>query len=105
MARWTPRPDGGRPEGRECVHIETAAPEATPQSVVCRQCVVLGHDWVALRVCLTCGYVGCCDSSRHGHATAHFESSGHPLMRSAEHGDEWAWCYVDELYLQPCDVS
>ncbi|MEU4875246.1 UBP-type zinc finger domain-containing protein [Streptomyces sp. NPDC021608] len=103
MVKWTLRPDGGRPDGRACAHIESPEPEHAPLSDVCRQCVALGHDWVALRACLSCGHVGCCDSSRHGHATAHFEASGHPLMRSVEDGDEWAWCFVDEVYLQPLD--
>ena len=48
-------------------------------------------------MCLTCGHVGCCDSSRGRHATAHFEATGHPLMRSVEPGETWTWCYVDEV--------
>ncbi|MGV9559101.1 UBP-type zinc finger domain-containing protein [Streptomyces sp. NPDC003401] len=101
MTRWTPLPDGGRPEGRGCAHIGTLEREHAPRSEVCLRCAALGHDWVGLRVCLTCGHVGCCDSSRHGHATAHFESSGHPLIRGVGGGDEWAWCFVDEVYLRP----
>ncbi|MGW7650134.1 UBP-type zinc finger domain-containing protein [Streptomyces bobili] len=68
---------------------------------VCQECASRGRQWVALRQCLTCGHVGCCDSSPGTHATAHPESSGHPVARSAELGEGWAWCYADELYLQP----
>jgi uncharacterized UBP type Zn finger protein len=63
----------------------------------CEDCVRLGMRWVHLRMCLTCGHVGCCDSSPGRHATGHFERSGHPLIRSAEPGESWVWCYVDQL--------
>jgi uncharacterized UBP type Zn finger protein len=56
----------------------------------------MGSRWVHLRMCLTCGQVGCCDSSPNKHATKHFKHSGHPLMRSAQPGEGWVWCYVDE---------
>ena len=49
-----------------------------------------------LRVCLTCGHVGCCDSSKNRHATKHFQSSGHAVMQSLEPGEDWRWCYIDE---------
>lgn len=101
MTRWTVRPDGGRPEGHACVHAEAAGPEAAPLSDVCLRCASRGLPPVGLRVCLTCGHVGCSDSSPGGHATAHHESTGHPLARSAEPGESWAWCYVDEVYLEP----
>lgn len=57
----------------------------------------MGDHWVHLRICLTCGHVGCCDSSLNKHATKHFHSSGHPMMRSIEPGENWGWCFVDEL--------
>lgn len=63
----------------------------------CHQCVELGHRWVALRQCLACGFVGCCDSSPDRHATAHFHDSGHPVMQSAQPGEDWRWCYVHHL--------
>lgn len=53
-------------------------------------------SWVHLRMCQECGHVGCCDNSEGKHATAHFELTGHPLIRSAEPGEDWSWCYVDE---------
>src|SRR5262249_4766103 len=58
-----------------------------------------GDRWVHLRLCLTCGHVGCCDSSKNKHATKHFHATGHPVMRSAEPGEDWGWCYVDQIQL------
>lgn len=64
----------------------------------CEECTQLGeHHWAHLLICLTCGHVGCCDSSPRRHATAHFEESGHPVMRSAEPGEVWRWCYLHEV--------
>jgi uncharacterized UBP type Zn finger protein len=59
----------------------------------------LGDDWVHLRLCLSCGHVGCCDSSKNRHATRHFHASRHPVMKSFEPGEDWAWCYEDEVAL------
>ncbi|WP_445053715.1 UBP-type zinc finger domain-containing protein [Streptomyces sp. SAS_269] len=101
MISWVVRPDGGRPEGRSCAHVLDAASAPVPQSGVCQECVARGHGRGCLRLCLTCGRMGCCDSSPGAHATAHYESTGHPLIRSTESGEVWAWCYVDEVYLQP----
>ena len=64
---------------------------------VCEECVKMGDTWVHLRMCLECGNVGCCDSSKNKHATKHFRHIGHPLMRSIEPGERWIWCYVDEM--------
>jgi len=64
---------------------------------VCEECVALGDTWVHLRLCLECGHVGCCDSSKNRHATAHFHHTAHPLIRSLEPGERWVWCYVDEV--------
>lgn len=64
---------------------------------VCEDCVKTGDRWVHLRLCLTCGHVGCCDSSKNKHATRHFRETGHPLIRSIELGENWVWCYVDEM--------
>lgn len=62
----------------------------------CVDCLATGGRWVHLRVCLSCGHVGCCDSSPNRHATGHFRSTGHPIITSAEPGESWVWCYVDE---------
>jgi uncharacterized UBP type Zn finger protein len=63
----------------------------------CEDCIKIGARWVHLRMCLVCGHMACCDSSPNRHASAHFHASGHPLVRSAEPGERWVWCYVDEV--------
>jgi uncharacterized UBP type Zn finger protein len=63
---------------------------------VCEDCVKTGDRWVHLRMCLECGHVSCCDSSKNRHATKHFHATKHPLMCSVEPGEDWVWCYVDE---------
>jgi Na+/H+ antiporter len=88
------------PERRagDCDHLRNASRTArarTPEG--CEECLRDGTRWVHLRLCLTCGHVGCCDSSVGRHATAHFHETGHPVMRSIEPGEAWRWCYVDEL--------
>ncbi|GAC68158.1 UBP-type zinc finger domain-containing protein [Gordonia soli] len=76
----------------------TADPEARSGVGLCEECTQLGeHHWAHLRICLTCGHVGCCDSSPRRHATAHFHDTEHPVMRSAEPGEDWRWCYVHEV--------
>lgn len=67
----------------------------------CEECLKAGGWWVHLRSCLVCGYVGCCDDSPSKHATAHFRHSGHALIRSLEPGEDWAWCYVDHVMIEP----
>lgn len=80
-----------------CGHTEMMEP-VTPSSWGCEDCLAIGRrDWVHLRLCVTCGHVGCCDSSPSRHATAHAGSSPHPLIRSYEPGEEWFYCYVDEI--------
>ena len=64
---------------------------------VCEDCILTGDPWVHLRMCLTCGHVGCCDSSPNRHATKHSHHTTHPLVRSAEPGEAWIWCYVDQI--------
>jgi len=80
-----------------CEHIQKAgnAPAKTPQG--CEECLQTGSDWVQLRRCLSCGHVGCCDSSEGMHATGHYRSTQHPVMQSFEPGQSWKWCYVDEV--------
>ena len=67
----------------------------------CEECLQTGTRWVHLRLCLSCGHVGCCDASPGKHATKHFRSSHHPLIRSYEPGEDWAFCYPDNLLLEP----
>jgi uncharacterized UBP type Zn finger protein len=82
---------------RTCEHLASVNAEPAPDTPGrCMDCTVLGEEtWAHLRMCLTCGHVACCDSSPHQHATAHFHRTGHPVMRSAEPGETWRWCYVD----------
>jgi len=61
----------------------------------------MGDSWVHLRLCEICGHVGCCDSSKNRHATKHFKNTKHPIMRSLEPGEDWGWCYFDDVMLEP----
>lgn len=79
----------------QCSHLGQVNPVSKPARV-CEDCIKIGDNWVHLRQCLVCGHVGCCDSSKNKHATRHFRESGHPIMHSAEPGEHWVWCYVDE---------
>ncbi len=79
-----------------CQHLESIQVSTTDKRY-CEDCVKIGSSWLHLRLCLSCGHVGCCDSSPNRHATKHFRSSAHPLIRSIEPGESWVWCYVDEV--------
>jgi monovalent cation:H+ antiporter-2, CPA2 family len=81
-----------------CTHLSTIRP-VRPSARGCEECLRIGDRWVHLRICLTCGHVGCCDTSKNKHATAHFHSTSHPIMRSLEPGEEWGWCYADKVTL------
>jgi uncharacterized UBP type Zn finger protein len=80
----------------KCTHLDEIKVRETNQHE-CEECVKTGDTWVHLRMCLTCGQVGCCDSSKNKHATKHFHRTQHPLMRSIEPGESWMWCYVDGI--------
>jgi uncharacterized UBP type Zn finger protein len=79
-----------------CSHLNQIKVERV-NTRVCEDCILTGDTWVHLRMCLTCGHVGCCDSSPNRHATGHFHNTRHPLVRSAEPGEAWVWCYVDQI--------
>lgn len=79
-----------------CTHLDQIR-FTTPQAHVCEDCVRIHGTWVQLRMCLICGHVGCCDDSQHRHATKHFAETAHPLIRSIEPGENWVWCYVDNM--------
>jgi uncharacterized UBP type Zn finger protein len=81
-----------------CSH-EAEIREVTRQSQGCAACEAAGDSWVHLRMCLSCGHVGCCDASKNKHATAHFHATQHPLIQSAQPDESWRWCYVDETFL------
>jgi uncharacterized UBP type Zn finger protein len=83
-----------------CEHleqVERAPAHVKPHSHGCEECLKIHREWVHLRLCLTCGHVGCCDDSPHRHATKHFHATRHPVIKSFEPGEDWAWCFVDEL--------
>ena len=84
---------------KHCNHLKES-PRAKPRAAGCEECLKMGDSWVHLRACLECGHVGCCDSSKNKHATQHFHSSGHPIMRSIEPGEDWGWCFVDQVELE-----
>ena len=75
--------------------------EVTPSAEGCEDCLKTGDPWVHLRMCLTCGYVGCCDNSPNRHATKHYRATEHPLITSFELGEEWIWCYEDKVLIFP----
>jgi len=86
-----------RPAGEVCDDLEKYSAAETSDAGVCRECLEEGTRWVALRECLDCGHLACCDSSPRQHATAHFRETQHPVMQSAEPGEDWRWCYVHHL--------
>jgi hypothetical protein len=79
-----------------CSHLDTIQP-VPPSGDGCVECLAMGARWVHLRRCTSCGHVGCCDSSPNTHATKHFLAEGHPVVQSYEPGEDWYWCYADEV--------
>jgi Zn-finger in ubiquitin-hydrolases and other protein len=85
----------------ECTHLDSIQVLELPEEIAgCEECLALGTHWVHLRMCMTCGHIGCCDNSPLKHATAHNRQSSHPIIRSAEPGEDWSWCYPDELMMR-----
>jgi len=87
-----------------CAHLDQIR-SPSPRTRGCEECEKTGGSWVHLRMCMTCGHVGCCDSSKGKHATKHFHRTEHAIMRSAEPGEDWGWCYEDEVMLSPDDLG
>jgi uncharacterized UBP type Zn finger protein len=84
-----------------CTHLDHIHVMQLPDAVDgCEDCLASGSKWLHLRICLECGHVGCCDDSPNRHATAHATETEHPIMRSIEPGEDWAWCFVDELAMR-----
>jgi hypothetical protein len=81
-----------------CEHLDQIN-DVAPRSKGCEECLALGDTWVHLRICLTCGHVGCCNSSKNKHATKHFKASDHPLVESAQPDEDWRWCYLDRVFI------
>ena len=83
---------------RTCSHLDQIVVRELPESVAgCEDCLREGGKWLHLRICLACGHVGCCDDSPGRHATAHERSSGHEIIRSVEPGEDWCYCFADEM--------
>jgi CPA2 family monovalent cation:H+ antiporter-2 len=87
-----------RTKVKGCSHLGATRP-VRPSARGCEDCLRIGDTWVHLRLCMTCGHVGCCDSSKNKHATAHHQTTTHPIIKSLEPGEDWGWCYVDEVEL------
>lgn len=81
---------------QQCSHLDQIN-DVEPGTDGCEECLKTGDSWVHLRMCLICGHVGCCDSSKNTHATKHFHGTGHPVIQSAQPGEDWRWCYVDNI--------
>ena len=79
-----------------CSHLDQIR-EVTANANGCEECLQTGGRWVHLRLCVTCGHVGCCDASPNRHASKHHQASGHPIVRSLEPGEDWHWCFVDQV--------
>jgi uncharacterized UBP type Zn finger protein len=82
----------------DCSHLDQIVVTELPAHIAgCEDCLAIGSSWLHLRMCLTCGKIGCCDSSPNRHARKHAETDGHPLVRSAEPGEDWSYCFVDDV--------
>ena len=83
-----------------CAHFDHVRTARARTPAGCEECLAMGDTWVHLRECLSCGHVGCCDSSPNRHATKHFHATRHPIVKSFEPGEDWSWCYVDEVEVE-----
>jgi len=91
-------------DGGMCEHLAEIH-EVRPSADGCEDCLKTGDSWVHLRLCEICGHVGCCDNSKNKHATRHFHATSHPIIKSFEPGEDWGWCYVDEIYFDTLPVN
>jgi uncharacterized UBP type Zn finger protein len=81
-----------------CIHFKKVKKDTKPNTPEgCEECMKRGDTWVHLRLCLTCGHVGCCDNSKNKHATKHYHATKHPVIKSFEPGEDWIYCYIDDL--------
>ena len=87
-----------------CAHLKKAKP-IEPNASGCEECLKMGDTWVHLRLCMECGHVGCCDSSKNKHATRHYRAVHHPVIRSLEPGEAWGYCYVDDDFVDPLPAA
>jgi uncharacterized UBP type Zn finger protein len=86
---------------QQCKHLAQVLDVTARTPDGCEECLETGDEWVHLRLCLECGHVGCCDDSPNRHATKHFHGTKHPIMRSFEPGEDWGFCYVDQIMFEP----
>ncbi len=103
MGRATAEKELVRPEqilSSQCTHLGQIQ-AVTPSAAGCTDCLKIGDRWVHLRICLICGYVGCCNNSKNKHATRHFHFTNHPIIQSFEPGENWVWCYLDQTVMEP----
>ncbi len=96
--------ESGRMDKGACTHISEIQ-NVTPSSEGCGSCLEMGDSWVHLRLCLFCGHVGCCDNSKNKHATKHYHESKHSIIVSYEKGEDWLYCYPDELGFSPPKIG
>lgn len=89
------------PQPQPCAHLSAATDHGPNTPKGCEECLALGDTWVHLRLCLACGRVGCCDNSKNRHATKHYHAAKHPVIRSFEPGEQWRYCYPDDLFIDP----
>jgi uncharacterized UBP type Zn finger protein len=92
--------EAGELDANECSHLSTIQ-DVIPSADGCEDCLKIGDSWVHLRLCLTCGHVGCCDDSKNKHATRHHHETSHPVIASYEEGEDWIWCFVDQVGFVP----
>jgi len=84
-----------------CQHLSNLTENVTPITPEgCQECLKMGDSWVHLRICMECGHVGCCDQSKNKHATKHFHKTKHPVIKSFQPGEDWMWCYIDEILVE-----
>jgi uncharacterized UBP type Zn finger protein len=83
-----------------CTHLDQIKDIEPRTPNGCEECLKTGDAWVHLRLCMTCGHVGCCDQSKNKHATKHYDRSGHPIMKSFQPDEDWMYCYVDDLFME-----
>ena len=90
---------------QQCKHLDQVRDVEPKTPEGCEECLKTGDGWVHLRLCLECGHVGCCDDSPNRHATKHFHKTKHPIMKSFEPGEDWGFCFVDQIMFQPAPRS
>jgi hypothetical protein len=97
-ARYVIRRRRSMSRQKQCTHQDQIQ-NVTPSAQGCEDCLKTGDSWVHLRICLICGHVGCCDSSKNKHATKHYHDTSHPIVQSFQPGEDWRWCYIDATFV------